>query len=147
MAAGDSDYVAQGKSNKDQMAAPLHTFTKNHNILSYKKGFNPLLRISVLLVSTDFSSVWLSVLERCYPKEVQELYDVMRRFARVIGPIEHDKFIESHACQYLHSTQTDNMNTVHNCRVKDTYTHSRTQHRCLRDGSGRKNQYSVILTY
>lgn len=57
MAAGDSDYVAQGKSNKDQMAAPLHTFTKNHNILSYKKGFNPLLRISVLLVSTDFSSV------------------------------------------------------------------------------------------
>lgn len=38
------------------------------------------------------------VLERCYPKEVQELYDVMRRFARVVGPIEHDKFIESHAC-------------------------------------------------
>lgn len=39
-----------------------------------------------------------AVLERCYPKEVQELYDVMRRFARVVGPIEHDKFIESHAC-------------------------------------------------
>uniref|UniRef100_A0A3Q1JQI6 Transcriptional adapter 2-alpha n=1 Tax=Anabas testudineus TaxID=64144 RepID=A0A3Q1JQI6_ANATE len=39
-----------------------------------------------------------SVLERCYPKEVQELYDVMRRFARVAGPTEHDKFIESHAC-------------------------------------------------
>uniref|UniRef100_A0A3B5AYE0 Transcriptional adapter 2-alpha n=1 Tax=Stegastes partitus TaxID=144197 RepID=A0A3B5AYE0_9TELE len=38
-----------------------------------------------------------SLLERCYPKEVQELYDVMRRFARVVGPIEHDKFIESHA--------------------------------------------------
>uniref|UniRef100_A0A3Q0RKM0 Transcriptional adapter n=1 Tax=Amphilophus citrinellus TaxID=61819 RepID=A0A3Q0RKM0_AMPCI len=37
------------------------------------------------------------MLERCYPKEVQELYDVMRRFARVVGPIEHDKFIESHA--------------------------------------------------
>uniref|UniRef100_UPI003AAF47B6 transcriptional adapter 2-alpha isoform X3 n=1 Tax=Centroberyx gerrardi TaxID=166262 RepID=UPI003AAF47B6 len=37
------------------------------------------------------------ILERCYPKEVQELYDVMRRFARVAGPIEHDKFIESHA--------------------------------------------------
>uniref|UniRef100_A0A665TCP3 Transcriptional adapter n=1 Tax=Echeneis naucrates TaxID=173247 RepID=A0A665TCP3_ECHNA len=37
-----------------------------------------------------------SVLERCYPKEVQELYDVMRRFARVVGPTEHDKFIESH---------------------------------------------------
>lgn len=38
------------------------------------------------------------VLERCYPKEVQELYDAMRRFARVAGPMEHDKFIESHAC-------------------------------------------------
>uniref|UniRef100_A0A8C5C8J0 Transcriptional adapter n=1 Tax=Gadus morhua TaxID=8049 RepID=A0A8C5C8J0_GADMO len=37
------------------------------------------------------------MLERCYPKEVQELYDVMRRFARVAGPTEHDKFIESHA--------------------------------------------------
>lgn len=40
----------------------------------------------------------LLVLERCYPKEVQELYDAMRRFARVAGPTEHDKFIESHAC-------------------------------------------------
>uniref|UniRef100_A0A7N8XK80 Transcriptional adapter n=1 Tax=Mastacembelus armatus TaxID=205130 RepID=A0A7N8XK80_9TELE len=38
------------------------------------------------------------MLERCYPKEVQELYDVMRRFARVVGPTEHDKFIESHDC-------------------------------------------------
>uniref|UniRef100_A0A8C7ZB74 Transcriptional adapter n=1 Tax=Oryzias sinensis TaxID=183150 RepID=A0A8C7ZB74_9TELE len=37
------------------------------------------------------------MLERCYPKEVQELYDAMRRFARVVGPTEHDKFIESHA--------------------------------------------------
>uniref|UniRef100_A0A672GPV0 Transcriptional adapter n=1 Tax=Salarias fasciatus TaxID=181472 RepID=A0A672GPV0_SALFA len=37
------------------------------------------------------------LLERCYPKEVQELYDAMRRFARVVGPTEHDKFIESHA--------------------------------------------------
>uniref|UniRef100_A0A8C4NYB3 Transcriptional adapter n=1 Tax=Dicentrarchus labrax TaxID=13489 RepID=A0A8C4NYB3_DICLA len=40
------------------------------------------------------------MLERCYPKEVQELYDVMRRFARVVGPIEHDKFIESHALEF-----------------------------------------------
>ncbi|KAI2656193.1 Transcriptional adapter 2-alpha [Labeo rohita] len=44
------------------------------------------------------ASAVLSVLERRYPKEVQDLYDVMRRFARVVGPIEHDKFIESHAC-------------------------------------------------
>uniref|UniRef100_A0A667YM12 Transcriptional adaptor 2A n=1 Tax=Myripristis murdjan TaxID=586833 RepID=A0A667YM12_9TELE len=41
------------------------------------------------------------MLERCYPKEVQDLHDVMRRFARVVGPIEHDKFIETHACEYL----------------------------------------------
>uniref|UniRef100_A0A8C5AJP2 Transcriptional adapter n=1 Tax=Gadus morhua TaxID=8049 RepID=A0A8C5AJP2_GADMO len=40
------------------------------------------------------------MLERCYPKEVQELYDVMRRFARVAGPTEHDKFIESHALEF-----------------------------------------------
>uniref|UniRef100_A0A8D2ZSH0 Transcriptional adapter n=1 Tax=Scophthalmus maximus TaxID=52904 RepID=A0A8D2ZSH0_SCOMX len=40
------------------------------------------------------------MLERCYPKELQELYDVMRRFARVAGPIEHDKFIESHALEF-----------------------------------------------
>uniref|UniRef100_A0AAX7SIM5 Transcriptional adapter n=1 Tax=Astatotilapia calliptera TaxID=8154 RepID=A0AAX7SIM5_ASTCA len=53
-----------------------------------------------LLTSLSLFLVSLSpvVLERCYPKEVQELYDVMRRFARVVGPIEHDKFIESHAC-------------------------------------------------
>ncbi|XP_031651666.1 transcriptional adapter 2-alpha isoform X4 [Oncorhynchus kisutch] len=38
------------------------------------------------------------ILEHRYPKEVQDLYDAMRRFARVVGPIEHDKFIESHAC-------------------------------------------------
>ncbi|KAI4887276.1 hypothetical protein NFI96_021676 [Prochilodus magdalenae] len=37
------------------------------------------------------------ILERRYPKEVQDLYDAMRRFARVVGPVEHDKFIESHA--------------------------------------------------
>uniref|UniRef100_A0A674NSK9 Transcriptional adapter 2-alpha n=1 Tax=Takifugu rubripes TaxID=31033 RepID=A0A674NSK9_TAKRU len=43
----------------------------------------------------------LPVLERCYPKEVQELYEAMRRFARVAGPMEHDKFIESHACYCL----------------------------------------------
>lgn len=37
------------------------------------------------------------VLERRYPKEVQDLYETMRRFARILGPVEHDKFIESHA--------------------------------------------------
>uniref|UniRef100_A0A4W5M9F3 Transcriptional adapter n=1 Tax=Hucho hucho TaxID=62062 RepID=A0A4W5M9F3_9TELE len=42
----------------------------------------------------------LPVLERRYPKEVQDLYDAMRRFARVVGPIEHDKFIESHALEF-----------------------------------------------
>lgn len=37
-------------------------------------------------------------MERRYPKEVQDLYETMRRFARIVGPVEHDKFIESHAC-------------------------------------------------
>uniref|UniRef100_A0A3B1KBW9 Transcriptional adapter n=1 Tax=Astyanax mexicanus TaxID=7994 RepID=A0A3B1KBW9_ASTMX len=40
------------------------------------------------------------ILERRYPKEVQDLYDAMRRFARVLGPIEHDKFIENHALEF-----------------------------------------------
>uniref|UniRef100_A0A3Q2YP58 Transcriptional adapter n=1 Tax=Hippocampus comes TaxID=109280 RepID=A0A3Q2YP58_HIPCM len=45
-----------------------------------------------------FSLCSFTVQEHCYPKEVQDLYDIMRRFARVTGPVEHDKFIESHAC-------------------------------------------------
>uniref|UniRef100_A0AAY4B4E8 Transcriptional adapter n=1 Tax=Denticeps clupeoides TaxID=299321 RepID=A0AAY4B4E8_9TELE len=40
------------------------------------------------------------MLERRYPKEVQDLYEAMRRFARVVGPMEHDKFIESHALEF-----------------------------------------------
>ncbi|XP_077579271.1 transcriptional adapter 2-alpha isoform X1 [Stigmatopora nigra] len=40
------------------------------------------------------------MLEHCYPKEVQELYELMRRFARVTGPLEHDKFIESHVLEF-----------------------------------------------
>uniref|UniRef100_A0A8C3Y3C5 Transcriptional adapter n=1 Tax=Catharus ustulatus TaxID=91951 RepID=A0A8C3Y3C5_CATUS len=40
------------------------------------------------------------ILERRYPKEVQELYETMRRFARILGPVEHDKFIESHALEF-----------------------------------------------
>ncbi|XP_054064958.1 transcriptional adapter 2-alpha isoform X2 [Rissa tridactyla] len=40
------------------------------------------------------------ILERRYPKEVQDLYDTMRRFARILGPVEHDKFIESHALEF-----------------------------------------------
>uniref|UniRef100_A0A674EP09 Transcriptional adapter 2-alpha n=1 Tax=Salmo trutta TaxID=8032 RepID=A0A674EP09_SALTR len=45
----------------------------------------------------------LKIAVRRYPKEVQDLYDAMRRFARVVGPIEHDKFIESHASLTLSS--------------------------------------------
>uniref|UniRef100_A0AAQ5WY27 Transcriptional adapter n=1 Tax=Amphiprion ocellaris TaxID=80972 RepID=A0AAQ5WY27_AMPOC len=59
-----------------------------------------LCYICLCLLPTHFSLFFVSVLERCYPKEVQELYDVMRRFARVVGPIEHDKFIESHALEF-----------------------------------------------
>lgn len=47
----------------------------------------------------------------------------MRRFARVVGPMEHDKFIESHACQYvasvasiyLSSTLLDMLKKSKNC--------------------------------
>nr|XP_054312869.1 transcriptional adapter 2-alpha isoform X3 [Pongo pygmaeus] len=40
------------------------------------------------------------LMERRYPKEVQDLYETMRRFARIVGPMEHDKFIESHALEF-----------------------------------------------
>ncbi|XP_029469393.1 transcriptional adapter 2-alpha-like [Rhinatrema bivittatum] len=40
------------------------------------------------------------ILERRYPKEVQDLYEVMRHFARIVGPVQHDKFIESHALEF-----------------------------------------------
>ena len=39
-------------------------------------------------------------MERRYPKEVQDLYETMRQFARIVGPVEHDKFIESHALEF-----------------------------------------------
>uniref|UniRef100_A0AAQ5XSI7 Transcriptional adapter 2-alpha n=1 Tax=Amphiprion ocellaris TaxID=80972 RepID=A0AAQ5XSI7_AMPOC len=72
-----------------------------HSCLKVSTGkdftFIFLCYICLCLLPTHFSLFFVSVLERCYPKEVQELYDVMRRFARVVGPIEHDKFIESHA--------------------------------------------------
>ncbi|MBW04650.1 Transcriptional adapter 2-alpha, partial [Eschrichtius robustus] len=40
------------------------------------------------------------LMERLYPKEVQDLYETMRRFARIMAPVEHDKFIESHALEF-----------------------------------------------
>ncbi|XP_043818648.1 transcriptional adapter 2-alpha isoform X1 [Dromiciops gliroides] len=40
------------------------------------------------------------LMERRYPKEVQDLYETMRRFARIVGPVEHDKFIESYALEF-----------------------------------------------
>ncbi|ELR55478.1 hypothetical protein M91_15702 [Bos mutus] len=40
------------------------------------------------------------LMERRYPKEVQDLYETMRRFARIVGLVEHDKFIESHALEF-----------------------------------------------
>uniref|UniRef100_A0A3B4AGV1 Transcriptional adapter n=1 Tax=Periophthalmus magnuspinnatus TaxID=409849 RepID=A0A3B4AGV1_9GOBI len=59
------------------------------------------LKLAVLLPTHLLLFLFsLLVLERCYPKEVQEMYDVMRRFARVVGPMEHDKFIESNALEF-----------------------------------------------
>ncbi|XP_063470312.1 transcriptional adapter 2-alpha-like isoform X2 [Symphalangus syndactylus] len=39
-------------------------------------------------------------MERRYPKEVHDLYETMRRLARIVGPVEHDKFTESHALEF-----------------------------------------------
>ncbi|TKC46077.1 hypothetical protein EI555_014016 [Monodon monoceros] len=40
------------------------------------------------------------LMERRYPKLVQDLSETMRRFARIVAPVEHDKFIESHALEF-----------------------------------------------
>ncbi|XP_030078182.1 transcriptional adapter 2-alpha isoform X4 [Microcaecilia unicolor] len=40
------------------------------------------------------------ILERRYPREVQDLYEAMRRFARILGPVQHDRFIESYALEF-----------------------------------------------
>ena len=39
-------------------------------------------------------------MERRYPKEVQDLYEKMRWFARIVRPVEPDKFIESQALEF-----------------------------------------------
>uniref|UniRef100_A0AAR2M582 Transcriptional adapter n=1 Tax=Pygocentrus nattereri TaxID=42514 RepID=A0AAR2M582_PYGNA len=67
--------------------------TWNLNVLCMKRFIWLSVCLSVCLAM-------LTVLERRYPKEVQDLYDAMRRFARVVGPVEHDKFIESHALEF-----------------------------------------------
>uniref|UniRef100_A0A8B9GE24 Transcriptional adapter n=1 Tax=Amazona collaria TaxID=241587 RepID=A0A8B9GE24_9PSIT len=59
--------------------------------------------VHFILTAGEIRSVTLFpslVLERRYPKEVQDLYETMRRFARILGPVEHDKFIESHALEF-----------------------------------------------
>lgn len=54
--------------------------------------------VEIFIFSMAWSCFIFSVvMERRYPKEVQDLYETMRRFARIVGPVEHDKFIESHA--------------------------------------------------
>ncbi|NXY71636.1 TAD2A protein, partial [Glareola pratincola] len=40
------------------------------------------------------------VLERRYPKEVQDLYETMRRGGRILGPVEHDKFMGGDALEF-----------------------------------------------
>ena len=40
------------------------------------------------------------LMEQWYPKEIQDLYEKMRQFARIVGPVEHDKFIESQALEF-----------------------------------------------
>ncbi|ETE64416.1 Transcriptional adapter 2-alpha [Ophiophagus hannah] len=64
---------------------------KDHGLINLRKfqRSHSWLNIHFLLC--------FAVLERRYPKKVQDLYESMRRFARILGPTEHDKFIESHA--------------------------------------------------
>uniref|UniRef100_A0A8C6DPH0 Transcriptional adaptor 2A n=1 Tax=Moschus moschiferus TaxID=68415 RepID=A0A8C6DPH0_MOSMO len=52
------------------------------------------------------------LMERRYPKEVQDLYETMRRFARIVGLVEHDKFIERFLFQlttYVYEYKEENL--------------------------------------
>ncbi|KAG8451330.1 hypothetical protein GDO86_003515 [Hymenochirus boettgeri] len=80
------------------------------------------------------------ILERRYPKHIQELYDTMRRFARILGPYEHDKFIESHALEYelrreikrLQDYRVAGIKTFCSAKIYDRLKKSREEERLKR---------------
>ncbi|MEE6469414.1 hypothetical protein FKM82_008617 [Ascaphus truei] len=80
------------------------------------------------------------ILERRYPKDVQELYDTMRRFARLLGPLEHDKFIESHALEFelhreikrLQEYRSAGVKTFCSAKIYDRLKKSREEERLKR---------------
>ncbi|XP_066219319.1 transcriptional adapter 2-alpha isoform X1 [Saccopteryx leptura] len=80
------------------------------------------------------------LMERRYPKEVQDLYETMRRFARIVGPVEHDKFIESHALEFelrreikrLQEYRTAGITNFYSARTYDHLKKTREEERLKR---------------
>ncbi|KAM4701741.1 transcriptional adapter 2-alpha isoform 3-T3 [Discoglossus pictus] len=80
------------------------------------------------------------ILERRYPKDLQALYDTMRRFARILGPLEHDRFIESHALEFelrreikrLQEYRSSGIKTFCSAKMYDRLKKSREEERLKR---------------
>ncbi|XP_069827571.1 transcriptional adapter 2-alpha isoform X2 [Dendropsophus ebraccatus] len=89
------------------------------------------------------------ILERRYSKDIQELYETMRRFARILGATKHDRFIESHALEFelrreikrLQEYRKAGIKTFNSSRIYDRLKKSREEERLKR------NMLSEVLQY
>ncbi|XP_066465276.1 transcriptional adapter 2-alpha [Eleutherodactylus coqui] len=89
------------------------------------------------------------ILERRYSKDVQELYETMRRFVRILGATNHDRFIESHALEFelrreikrLQEYRKAGIKTFHSSKIYDRLKKSREEERMKR------NMLSEVLQY
>ncbi|XP_077151640.1 transcriptional adapter 2-alpha isoform X7 [Ranitomeya variabilis] len=89
------------------------------------------------------------ILERRYSKDIQELYETMRRFGRILGARKHDRFIESHALEFdlrreikrLQEYRTAGITTFQSSKIYDRLKKSREEERLKR------NMLSEVLQY
>ncbi|XP_069082676.1 transcriptional adapter 2-alpha isoform X1 [Pleurodeles waltl] len=89
------------------------------------------------------------ILERRYPKEIQDLYETMRRFARILGPIEHDKFIESHAVEVELRKEVKRLQEYRMAGIK-TFISARTYERLKKsreEARLKRTMLSEVLQY
>ncbi|XP_023409266.1 transcriptional adapter 2-alpha isoform X3 [Loxodonta africana] len=92
--------LKQAEAKTADTAIPFHSLKMAvvdiyHSRLKERQRRKKIIRDHGLINLRKFQ-----LMERRYPKEVQDLYETMRRFARIVGPVEHDKFIESHALEF-----------------------------------------------
>ncbi|XP_069612683.1 transcriptional adapter 2-alpha isoform X4 [Ranitomeya imitator] len=89
------------------------------------------------------------ILERRYSKDIQELYETMRRFGRILGARKHDRFIESHALEFdlrreikwLQEYRTAGITSFQSSKIYYRLKKSREEERLKR------NMLSEVLQY